>query len=160
MRRLIIALVNDNAGILNRISGVLTRRQYNINSISVGPTENPKVSRISLVVEVSCAAEVEQIIKQLNKQIDVIKVSDITDEPHLERELALVRVCVANGNRLEINSLIEPFRGNVIDVSSKSVTIQVTGTSEKIDAFVDVLRPYGIQQLARTGVTGFTRSTK
>ncbi len=160
MKRLIIALVNDNAGILNRISGVLTRRQYNISSISVGPTENPKTSRISLVVDVTTKEDVEQIIKQLNKQIDVIKVSDITDDPHLERELALVRVCVSGGNRLEINSLIAPFRGNVIDVSSKSVTIQVAGTSEKVDAFVDVLRPYGIQQLARTGVTGFARGTK
>lgn len=159
MRRLIIALVNDNAGILNRISGVLTRRQYNINSISVGPTETAGVSRISIVVEVAAVEEVEQIIKQLHKQIDVIKVSDITDEPHLERELALVKVKVTPAIRGEILSLIEPFRGQVIDMGTKSMTIQVTGTNDKINAFVEVIRLYGIQQLARTGVTGFTRGT-
>lgn len=160
MRRLIIALVNDNSGILNRISGVLTRRQFNINSISVGATENPAISRISLVVEVERKEEVEQIIKQLNKQIDVIKVSDISEDPHIERELALVQVSVSPANRSEIFSLIEPFRGNVIDVGAKSITIQVTGTSEKIEAFVDVIQSYGILQLARTGVTGFTRGVK
>lgn len=160
MKRLIIALVNNHSGILNRISGVLTRRQFNIDSISVGPTEDKKISRISIVVQVSSTEEIEQIIKQLNKQIDVVKVSDITDEPHIERELALVKVSATAATRSEIFTLIEPFRGNVIDVGTKSLIIQVTGTSEKIDAFVDVIRSYGIQQLARTGVTGFTRGSK
>ncbi len=160
MKRLIIALVNNNSGILNRISGVLTRRQFNIDSISVGPTEDKKISRISIVVQVDSNEEIEQIIKQLNKQIDVVKVSDITDDPHIERELALVKVSATAATRSEIFTLIEPFRGNVIDVGTKSLIIQVTGTSEKIDAFVDVIRSYGIQQLARTGVTGFTRGSK
>lgn len=160
MRRLIIALVNNNSGILNRISGVLTRRQFNIDSISVGPTENKAISRISIVVQVDSTEEIEQIIKQLNKQIDVVKVTDITDEAHIERELALVKVNVSATKRSEVFTLIEPFRGNVIDVGTKSLIIQVTGTSEKIDAFVEVIRSYGIQQLARTGVTGFTRGTK
>ncbi|WP_314067771.1 acetolactate synthase small subunit [uncultured Vagococcus sp.] len=160
MKRLIIALVNNNSGILNRISGVLTRRQFNIDSISVGPTEDKHISRISIVVQVDSTEEIEQIIKQLNKQIDVVKVSDITDDPHIERELALVKVSATAATRSEIFTLIEPFRGNVIDVGTKSLIIQVTGTSEKIDAFVDVIRSYGIQQLARTGVTGFTRGSK
>lgn len=160
MKRLIIALVNNNSGILNRISGVLTRRQFNIDSISVGPTEDKHISRISIVVQVDSTEEIEQIIKQLNKQIDVVKVSDITDDPHIERELALVKVSATATTRSEIFTLIEPFRGNVIDVGTKSLIIQVTGTSEKIDAFVDVIRSYGIQQLARTGVTGFTRGSK
>jgi acetolactate synthase-1/3 small subunit len=158
MRRIITATVNNNSGVLNRFSGVLTRRQVNIDSISVGPTEHKQISRITVIAQVADLNESEQVTKQLNKQIDVIKVSDITDEPHLERELALVKVNAPAAIRAELFSIIEPFRGNVIDVASKTVVIQVTGTSEKISAFVDVVAPYGIKQLARTGVTGFTRS--
>jgi acetolactate synthase-1/3 small subunit len=158
MRRIITATVNNNSGVLNRFSGVLTRRQVNIDSISVGPTEHKQISRITVIAQVADLNESEQVTKQLTKQIDVIKVSDITDEPHLERELALVKVNAPAAIRAELFSIIEPFRGNVIDVASKTVVIQVTGTSEKISAFVDVVAPYGIKQLARTGVTGFTRS--
>lgn len=158
MKRIITATVNNNSGVLNRFSGILTRRQVNIDSISVGPTELENVSRITIVIQVEDLAESEQVTKQLNKQIDVIKVSDITDEPHLERELALVKVNAPAAVRSELLSVIDPFRANVIDVGVKTVVIQVTGTSEKISAFVDVVAPYGIKQLARTGVTGFTRS--
>ncbi|EFR96349.1 acetolactate synthase, large subunit, biosynthetic type, partial [Listeria ivanovii FSL F6-596] len=98
--------------------------------------------------------------KQLNKQIDVLKVSDITDDAHIERELALIKINSPAALRSELNAVIEPFRATVIDVGTKNVVIQVTGTSEKIDAFVDIVRPYGIKQMARTGVTGFTRSAK
>lgn len=157
MKRVITATVNNNSGVLNRFSGVLTRRQVNIDSISVGPTETPKISRITIVIQVDSLAESEQVTKQLNKQIDVIKVADITDEPHLERELALVKVNAPAAIRAELLSVIDPFRANVIDVGTKTVAIQVTGTSDKIDAFVDVVSPYGIKQLARTGVTSFTR---
>lgn len=157
MKRVITATVNDNSGVLNRFSGVLSRRQVNIESISVGPTETKHVSRITIVIQVEDLPEAEQVTKQLNKQIDVIKVSDITDEAHLERELALVKVNAPAAIRSEIISVIDPFRANIIDVGTKTIVIQVTGTSEKINAFVDVLSPYGIKQLARTGVTGFTR---
>ncbi|MBM7690027.1 acetolactate synthase small subunit [Enterococcus ureilyticus] len=157
MRRIITATVNNNSGVLNRFSGVLTRRQVNIDSISVGATELENVSRITIIVQVADLNEAEQVTKQLNKQIDVIKVSDITDEPHLERELALVKLNAPATVRAELFSVIDPFRANVIDVGTRTVVIQVTGTSEKISAFVDVVAPYGIKQLARTGVTGFTR---
>lgn len=160
MRRIITATVNNSSGVLNRVSGVLTRRQFNIDSISVGPTEQPGISRVTFVMQADSLDEVEQVIKQLNKQIDIIKVSDITDDPHLERELALVKVNAPAAVRSEILSIIDPFRANIIDVGAKTVVIQVTGTSEKIDAFVEIVRPYGIKQLARTGVTGFTRSSK
>lgn len=143
---------------MNRFSGVLTRRQVNIDSISVGPTEKNNVSRITIVIQVENYKDSEQVIKQLNKQIDVIKVSDITDEPHLERELALIKVNAPATTRSELLSIIDPFRANIIDVGTKSIVIQVTGTSEKISAFVDIVTPYGIKELARTGVTGFTRS--
>lgn len=158
MKRIITAVVNNNSGVMNRFSGVLTRRQVNIESISVGPTEKNHISRITIVIKVDHLKDSEQVIKQLNKQIDVIKVSDITDEPHLERELALVKVNAPAATRSELLSIIDPFRANIIDVGTKSIVIQVTGTSEKISAFVDIVTPYGIKELARTGVTGFTRS--
>lgn len=157
MRRIITATVNNRSGVLNRFTGVLSRRQVNIESISVGYTEIPNVSRITIVIKVETLAEGEQVLKQLNKQIDVIKVSDITDDPHLERELALVKVNAPAAIRSEIISIIDPFRANIIDVGTRTIVIQVTGTAEKINAFVDVISPYGIKQLARTGVTGFTR---
>ncbi|WP_270996817.1 acetolactate synthase small subunit [Listeria seeligeri] len=160
MRRIITATVNNSSGVLNRITGVISRRQYNIDSISVGWTEIPNVSRITIVVHVDSLYEIEQVTKQLNKQIDVLKVSDITDEAHIERELALIKINSPAALRSELNAVIEPFRATVIDVGTKNVVIQVTGTSEKIDAFVDIVRPYGIKQMARTGVTGFTRSAK
>lgn len=160
MRRIITATVRNSSGVLNRVSGVLTRRQFNIDSISVGLTEHPDISRITIAVQIESLYEIEQVTKQLNKQIDVIKVSDITDEPHLERELALVKINAPAAIRAELLAIIDPFRGNIIDVGTKTVVVQVTGTSEKIDAFVDIVRPYGIKQLARTGVTGFTRSAK
>ena len=160
MRRIITAIVNNSSGVLNRVSGVLTRRQFNIDSISVGPTETVGISRITIVAQIDSLDDIEQVTKQLNKQIVVIKVSDITDEPHIERELALIKVNAPASSRSELLSIIDPFRGNVVDVGSKSIVIQVIGTSEKIDAFVDIIRPYGIKQMARTGVTGFTRSAK
>lgn len=160
MRRIITATVNNSSGVLNRITGVISRRQYNIDSISVGWTETPNVSRITIVVHVDSLYEIEQVTKQLNKQIDVLKVSDITDDPHMERELALIKVNAPATTRTELNSIIEPFRATIIDVGKTSVVVQVAGTSEKVNAFVDSIRPYGIQQMARTGVTGFTRSAK
>ena len=159
MRRIISAKVRNTSGVLNRISGVLTRRQFNIESISVGVTENPDVSRITIVVSVDSDFQMEQLIKQLNKQIDVIKVIDMSADSHLERELALIKVATTSINRQEIMSMIEPFRASVIDVSSQSIIIQIAGSSEKIDALVDVLKVYGIQELARTGLTGLLRSS-
>lgn len=157
MRRTITATVQNNSGVLNRFTGVLSRRQVNIESISVGSTEQPNISRITIVIHVKSPAEVEQVTKQLNKQIDVVKVTDITDKPHLERELALVKVNAPAAIRSELLSVIDPFRANIIDVGTKSVVIQVTGTSEKIDAFVDIISSYGVKELARTGITSFIR---
>lgn len=160
MRRIITATVNNSSGVLNRITGVISRRQYNIDSISVGWTEEENISRITIVVHVASLYEIEQVTKQLNKQIDVLKVSDITDDPHIERELALVKLNAPAPLRSELNAVIEPFRATIIDVGTKNIVVQVSGTSEKVDAFVDTVKPYGIKQLARTGVTGFTRSSK
>lgn len=157
MKRMITAMVYNHVGVLSRISSVLYRRQVNIESISVGETENKDISRMTFVINVETLAEVEQVIKQLNKQIAVVKVSDITDVPHLERELALIKVNAPAEMRTEIKTMIEPFRADVVDVSIKTIAIQIAGSSEKVAACIDILRPYGIKEMARTGITGFTR---
>lgn len=157
MKRIITATVNNNSGVLNRFTGVFSRRQVNIESISVGPTELNQISRVTIVVNVDSLNDCEQVTKQLNKQIDVIKVSDITDEAHLERELALVKINAPAALRTEIFAVIEPFRANVIDVGAKTIVVQVTGSNEKVQAFVEAVAPYGIKEMACTGVTGFSR---
>lgn len=157
MKRMITAMVRDKAGVLSRISSVLNRRQVNIESISVGRTEIAGESRMTIMIRADNLADAEQVTKQLNKQIDVIKVSDISDEPHLERELALIKVNAPAAIRSEIQAMIDPFRADVVDVSLKTIVVQVAGSDEKVNACIDVLRPYGIKRLARTGITGFSR---
>lgn len=157
MRRIITAIVNNQSGVLNRVTGLLSKRQFNIESISVGLTETPEMSRMTFVVDVEDDAKLEQLIKQLNKQIDVLKVSDITDMAIVARELALVKVMSRPQTRGEIRDLVETFRATVIDIGRDSLTIQVTGETDKVEALIELLRPYGIKELARTGVTAFTR---
>ncbi|MDP4083326.1 MAG: acetolactate synthase small subunit [Bacillota bacterium] len=157
MKRIITATVQNHSGVLNRITGLLQRRQFNIESISVGATETEGISKMTLVVEVEDEQRLEQVTKQLNKQIDVLKVSDITDKAIVSRELALIKVSSSSQLRSEINGLIDPFRATIIDVSKDSLAVQVTGKPEKIDAIIELLRPYGIKELARTGLTAFLR---
>ncbi|MEH7386290.1 acetolactate synthase small subunit [Bacillus sp. JJ1521] len=160
MKRIITLLVNNRAGVLNRITGLLTKRHYNIESITVGHSETEGLSRMTFVIHLDEETVVEQITKQLNKQIDVIKVMDITNQAIVARELALIKVASSPSNRNEIYSLIDPFRANIIDVSKDSLVIQVTGESEKIEALLDLLKPYGIKEVARTGTTAFTRGNQ
>ncbi|UFU00831.1 acetolactate synthase small subunit [Radiobacillus kanasensis] len=157
MKRIITATVQNRSGVLNRVTGLLQRRQFNIESISVGQTETPGISKMTLVVEVEDNQKLEQLTKQLNKQIDVLKVSDITDKAIVARELALIKVVSSSQLRNEIQGIIEPFRASIIDVSKDSLSIQVTGKPEKIEALIELLRPYGIKELARTGLTAFLR---
>ena len=157
MRRMLTAKLRNQSGVLNRFTGVLSRRQVNIESISVGATEDPNVSRITIIIDVANDAEVEQIIKQLNRQIDVVRVRDITDEPHLEREVILIKVTAPAEKRAELLAIIQPFRATVVDVAPRSITIQMTGDAEKSEALIRVIKPYGIKNIARTGATGFTR---
>ncbi|HSU79176.1 MAG TPA: acetolactate synthase small subunit [Candidatus Angelobacter sp.] len=157
MRRIVTAIVNNQSGVLNRVTGLLSKRQFNIESITVGLTETPDSSRMTFVVDVEDDAKLEQLIKQLNKQIDVLKVSDITDMAIVARELALVKVMSRPQTRGEIRDLVETFRATVIDIGRDSLTIQVTGETDKVEALIELLRPYGIKELARTGVTAFTR---
>ncbi|HHK5582874.1 acetolactate synthase small subunit [Streptococcus mutans] len=157
MRRMLTAKLQNSTGVLNRFTGVLSRRQVNIESISVGHTEIPNISRITIIIDVDSLEEVEQIMKQLNRLIDVVRVRDITDKPHLEREVILIKVAAPTSKRAEILAIIQPFRASVIDVASKSITIQMTGDADKIEALIRVIQPYGVKNIARTGATGFTR---
>jgi acetolactate synthase I/III small subunit len=157
MKRIITATVQNRSGVLNRVTGLLQRRQFNIESISVGQTEIEGISKMTLVVEVEDEQRLEQVTKQLNKQIDVLKVSDITDKAIVARELALIKVASSSQLRSEINGVIDPFRASIIDVSKDSIAIQVTGKPEKIDALIELLKPYGIKEIARTGLTAFLR---
>lgn len=160
MKRTIIALVNNQSGVLNRITGLFARRNFNIESITVGITENPAISRMTFVVVVDTEQSIEQVIKQLNKQVDVLKVKDLTDESIVARELALVKIVASPQQRGEIAALVGPFRASIIDVGRENMTIQVTGDNQKVEALIDLVRPYGIKELARTGITAFNRGTK
>ncbi|MCG1001660.1 acetolactate synthase small subunit [Lactococcus lactis] len=157
MRRTIIAKLHNVTGIMNRFTAVLNRRQVNILSITAGVTESQDLTHTTFVIEVDHLDEVEQIIKQLNRLIDVIEVADITDLPHVEREVVLIKVSAPPTIRAEIFTMIEPFRVNVVDVNLENVTIQLTGDSAKIEALIDVVSPYGILNMARTGSAGFER---
>ncbi|MFC3039582.1 acetolactate synthase small subunit [Virgibacillus xinjiangensis] len=157
MKRIITATVQDRGGVLNRVTGMLHKRQFNIDSISVGTSEVEGVSKMTFVVDVNDQQKLEQLTKQLNKQIDVIKVSDITDKAMVARELALIKVGGHGQLRAEIQGIISPFRASVIDVSRDSLTVQVTGKPDKVEALITLLRPYGIKELTRTGVTAFLR---
>lgn len=154
---MIIAKLHNVTGIMNRFTAVLNRRQVNILSITAGVTESQDLTHTTFVIEVDHLDEVEQIIKQLNRLIDVIEVADITDLPHVEREVVLIKVSAPPTIRAEIFTMIEPFRVNVIDVNLENVTIQLTGDSAKIEALIDVVSPYGILNMARTGSAGFER---
>lgn len=160
MRRVITVTVINQSGVLNRVTGLLMKRQFNIESITVGHTEQPNFSKMTLVVNVDEERKAEQLIKQLSKQIDVLKVNDITDKSIVLRELALIKVISPPNLRLEMNAIVEPFRPQVIDTSKNVVTYQVVGHPEKIDAFIELIRPYGIKELTRTGATASVREAQ
>ncbi|SIT87617.1 acetolactate synthase small subunit [Edaphobacillus lindanitolerans] len=160
MKRIITTTVINQSGVLNRVTGLLMKRQFNIESITVGHTEQPGMSKMTFVVHVEDPGKVEQLLKQLQKQIDVIKANDITDKSAVMRELALVKVTTPPQVRSEVQSIVQPFRASVIDMSKNVTTFQVTGDPEKIEAFIDLMRPYGIKEISRTGVTAFTRETQ
>lgn len=160
MKRILVLTVNNRPGVLNRITNLFSKRNYNIESITVGHSEIEGVSRITVVVKVENDQIIEQITKQLNKQIDVLKVTDISEQAIVARELALIKVLSTPNTRSEIYSLIEPFRASIVDIGKDSIVIQITGESHKIEAFIELIKPYGIKELARTGTTAFQRGTQ
>lgn len=155
----ITVLVHNKPGVLSRVSGLFSRRGYNIESLAVSITENPEMSRITLVVN-GDEREVEQITKQLHKLVDVSKVQDYLDIPIVARELALIKVNAEVHNRTALLQLIEVFRGRVIDMSEKTFVIELTGGGDKIDAFEKLLEPYGVRELVRTGRIAMARGTR
>ncbi|MCI0502375.1 MAG: acetolactate synthase small subunit [Fusobacteria bacterium] len=159
MKYTLSVLVENRPGVLTRIAGLFARRGYNIDSLSVGRTEDDRFSRMTIVVD-GDSDIVEQVAKQLNKLIDVIKVTDITSVPHVERELVFIQVSSDSGNRGEIMDLLNIFRGRVIDMSKNNMIVESTGDSAKIDAMISSLRPYGIKEVMRTGKIGLLRGTK
>jgi len=154
----LVALVEDKPGVLNRMASLFRRRGFNIESIVVGHSELPHLSRVTIVVN-GATTMVEQVRKQLDKVIDVVKVSDITGDDIVARELALVKVRATSANRSEIIEIVDIFRANIVDVASDSVTIEVTGDEEKINSLFNLLRGFGVKEIARTGRIAMTRGS-
>jgi len=155
----IAVLVENKFGVLSRVAGLFSARGYNIESLSVGETLDPSVSRMTLVVT-GDEFVIEQVTKQLHKLIDVIKVSDLTDDDHVERELMLIRVNAEPQHREEILRTADIFRAKVVDVTPVSFTLEATGDEQKLEALVELLRPMGIQELVRTGKVAIARGPK
>ncbi len=152
----LIALVEDKPGVLNRVASLFRRRGFNIESIAVGHSEVPHLSRMTIVVS-GTTITVEQVRKQLDKVADVIKVSDITEGNMIARELALIKVHATTSTRSEIIEIVDIFRASIVDVSPDSVTIEVTGDEEKIESLFSLVRGFGIKEIARTGRVAMTR---
>jgi acetolactate synthase I/III small subunit len=154
----LIALVEDKPGVLNRVSSLFRRRGFNIESIAVGHTETPGISRMTIVVD-GTTVLVEQVRKQLDKLINVVKVTDITDDNLISRELALVKVKSTPGTRGEIIEIVDIYRSKIVDVSADSVVVEITGDEEKLGSLLRLLKGYGIREIARTGRIAMSRRT-
>jgi acetolactate synthase-1/3 small subunit len=152
----LVALVEDKPGVLNQMASLFRRRGFNIESIAVGHSEKPNLSRVTIVVN-GAAAMVEQVRKQLDKLIDVVKVFDITGDAIVARELALIKVKTISATRSEIIQIVDVFRANIVDVGADSVTIEVTGDEDKINSLLTLLHGFGIREIARTGCIAMTR---
>ncbi|MGE5894709.1 MAG: acetolactate synthase small subunit [bacterium] len=156
MRHTISVLVENKFGVLSRVSGLFSGRGYNIESLSVGETIDPNISTMTIVTSGDDWI-IEQITKQLNKLIDVIKVTDLTADEHVEREMVLIKVNPRTENKPEVLRLAEIFRGRIVDSSQKTYTIEITGDEKKIEAFIELMKPMGIKEFVRTGKVAIAR---
>ncbi|MBI5573571.1 MAG: acetolactate synthase small subunit [Elusimicrobia bacterium] len=156
MKHTISVLVENKPGVLTRISTLFAARGYNIDSLAVGETDDPTVSRMTIVVA-GDEAILEQVKKQLNKLIDVIKVSDFLNVAHVERDLILIKVRADKSVRNEILQIVDIFRAKIVDVSANTVIIEMTGDEDKIQALINMLKPFGIKEMARTGIIAMAR---
>jgi acetolactate synthase-1/3 small subunit len=158
MKETLIALMQDRPGVLDRVASLFRCRNFNIESLTVGHSETPDISRMTLVVNVDSDAHREQVIKQFHKLIEVTKVvDDVTPDRAVYRELALIKVSATIDTRSSIIQLVDIFHAQVLDVSATSMTIEITGEEEKVDSFISLLRPFGIKELARTGRVAMLR---
>ena len=152
----LVALVEDKPGVLNRVASLFRRRGFNIESITVGHSEVPHLSRMTVVVD-GATTQVEQVRKQLDKVIDVVKVYEVSGDDMIARELALIKVQATSAGRSEIIQIVDIFQATIVDVARDSVTLMVTGDEDKIDSLLDLLRTFGIKEIARTGRIAMTR---
>ncbi len=160
MRHIISMLLENEAGALARVAGLFSARGYNIESLTVAPTEDPSLSRLTLVTSGNDEI-IEQITKQLNKLIDVVKLVDLTEGSHIEREMMLVKLRAADATaRAELKRLVDIFRGRIIDVTDRTYTVEMTGTGDKLDAFIEAVGRRAILEVVRTGVSGIARGEK
>jgi len=159
MRHVINVTVENKPGVLAHISSLFAARGYSIDSLAVGETEDPNISRMTIVTRGDDQI-IEQITKQLRKLISTLKVQDLSDVDYIERDLVLIKVNVPNGKRSEILEVVDIFRGKIVDVGAKDLVIELSGQESKIQALVDLLRPYGIKEMARTGSIAMARGAK
>ncbi|MFW6158647.1 MAG: acetolactate synthase small subunit [Planctomycetota bacterium] len=159
MKHVISALVSNEVGVLSHVSGLFAARGYNIDSMNVGQTEDPAISRMTIVLSGDDQV-IEQVVKQLRKLINVLKVQDLSQAPYVERDLMLIKVSTPSGRRGEIIDLVDIFRGKVVDISPKDMVIELSGPEAKIEAFISVCRPYGIKEVTRSGLIAAPRGAK
>jgi acetolactate synthase I/III small subunit len=157
MQSTLVVLVEDKPGVLNRVASLFRRRAFNIESLTVGHTEKPGISRMTIVVD-SAHTDVEMVVHNLYKLVSVIRVEDVTEMPTVMRDLALIKVRAQDGaTRAEVMQMVDTFRARVVDVGLQTLMIEVTGTEDKINGLLDVLRPYGIEEMVRTGRVAMAR---
>ena len=160
MKRIISILLENESGALSRVVGLFAQRGYNIDTLTVAPTDDDTLSRLTLTTQ-GDDHMAEQIVKQLHKLIDTMKVVDLTEGPHIERELMLVKIkAVDNDISTELKNCVEIFRGHIIDVTPTTYTVQLAGDSEKLDAFIEAVRDIGVMEVVRSGVSGISRGDK
>ena len=159
MRHIISILLENESGALSRVAGLFSARAYNIESLSVAPTDDPSLSRMTIVTT-GTDEIIEQINKQLNKLVDVVKLIDMTGDIHIERELMLIKFHAVDGERDEVKRLVDIFHGNIIDVTDTTYTIEITGDGDKLDAFVQALSSIAIHEVVRSGLIGISRGEK
>lgn len=159
MRHIISVLMENEPGALSRVVGLFSQRNYNIDSLTVAPTEDESLSRLTLTTS-GDDARIEQITKHLNKIIDVVKLVDLTEGAHIERELMLIKIKASGSQRSEVKRTVDIFRGQVVDLSSTVFTVQLAGTGDKLDAFITALGDNVVLEVARTGISGISRGEK
>jgi acetolactate synthase-1/3 small subunit len=155
-KHILVAIVENKPGVLNRVSSLFRRRNFNIESIAVGHAAQPNMSRMTMIVEGN-NAKVEQVRKQLDKLIEVVKIVDITDESPVSRELALIKIKATTATRSEIIEIVDIFRANIVDVSTDSLMVEVTGDEDKLESLLALLKGFGIREIARTGLIALPR---
>jgi len=156
MQHTLVALVEDKPGVLNRVASLFRRRAFNIESLTVGHTDRPGISRMTIVVN-SDQTDAERVMANLYKLVNVIQVDDLTALPVVSRDLALIKLNATAANRSEVMQLVDVFRARIVDVTNDSLVIEITGTEDKIEGFLEVLRPFGISEMVRTGIVAMAR---